>query len=78
MNSTKCYCCKVQEPIPNYNEYGVPICNACHMGIALMSWDKPSKESIDKYRDKMYARAERIKKALAKQGIEWNDPREAK
>ena len=71
----KCYCCNNQEALEGFNSYGVPICPQCHMGIALCHWGKPSKKAIDDNRDKMFSRAERIKNALAKQGIKWHDPR---
>ena len=70
-----CYCCNNHEASEYTSTYGVPICVGCHMGIALMSFDKPSKESIDKHKEKMFNNVDRIKKALAKYGTKWEDPR---
>lgn len=74
-NEEVCYCCNNHKPSRYSNFYGVPICVGCHHGLVLMTWDGPSVEMVDKNREKMFSRVDRIKAALEKLGHEWNDPR---
>lgn len=75
---TTCYCCKIQEADSDIL-YGVPVCDACHSGLCLVRpiGIKPSKETVDWYRDTMFANADRIRNAYDKLGIKWDDPRKA-
>jgi hypothetical protein len=75
----KCYCCGIQNALPDFNLYGVPMCPMCHAGMALVSpvFSKPSKEMVDKFRDKMFASVDRIQKASDRMGIPWLDPRKS-